>query len=823
MDECDYSLKTNKMKNLLIALFTLACCSSLFAQPTQTIRGNVVDNESQYPLIGVNVVLTDQDGQQKGTTTDIDGNFRIDNVLVGRAAIVFSYLGYENHEIPDLIVNSGKEVILDIKLAEAFESLEEVQIVARKSGEVINDMAIVSAREFSVQETNRYAGSRGEPARMASNFAGVQGADDSRNDIIIRGNSPQGVLWRLDGINIPNPNHFSIPGTGGGPVTILNNKFLKNSDFFTGAFPAEYGNGIAGVFDLRMRNGNNEKHEFSAQLGFLGTELMAEGPLSKNSKASYLATYRYSTLQLFQFLGIQIGTDAVPQYQDAAIRFNFPLKNGGNLAFFGIGGASNIDIVLSENMTPDTSTLIFGSNDRDQYFGSRMGVLGATYTQPLDENTFLKVGAAASQSRINAYHEYLARRPEGDVFIWAQDSMPPILDYTFRENKYSAYAFVNKKMNSRLSYKAGINVDAFDVKYIDSVRNVTLIEDDPSNVELSPWQTRWNTEDLTFLVQPYVQFKYKASRKLTFTGGVTALYYSINNNSLSPFEPRLGMSYQIDNRQKLSLGVGVHSQVQSNYLYYYGDSNPDGTVNEYNKDMGLLRNNHIVLGYDINLGKSMRLKAETYYQFLNNIPVDPIDQGFSIINSGSGFSRLFPNELENSGTGENYGVELTVEKFFSSNFYFLVTTSLYNSKYRGYDEVKRNTVFNGNYAVNGLFGKEWKFKRSSLNIGGKVTTAGGRRFGEVDQDASVAAQEIIYISNDRLFEEKFRPYFRADAKVNYRFNTNKLTHEIAIDFVNIFNTRNILTLTYVPDPSVDYQREDYQLGFLPLFYYRIDF
>ncbi len=822
MDARDQSLKTNKMKNVLIALITFICSTSLWAQPTQTVRGTVVDNESQYPLIGVNVILTDQAGEQKGATTDIDGNFRIDGVLVGRAALVFSYLGYENHEIPDLIINSGKEVILDIQLAEAFEKLEEVQIVARKAGEVINDMAIVSAREFSVQETNRYAGSRGEPARMASNFAGVQGADDSRNDIIIRGNSPQGVLWRLDGINIPNPNHFSIPGTGGGPVTILNNKFLKNSDFFTGAFPAEYGNGIAGVFDLRMRNGNNEKHEFSGQLGFLGTELMAEGPISKSSKSSYLATYRYSTLQLFQFLGINVGTDAIPQYQDAAVRFNFPLKNGANLSFFGIGGLSNIDIVLSEDMMPDTSTLIFGSNDRDQYFGSRMGVMGATYTQPIDQNTFLKIGAAASQSRIAAYHEYLARRPEGDMWVWGEDRMPPILDYTFRENKYSAYSFVNRKINSRFSYKAGINVDAFDIKYIDSVRQVSF-DNDPSDIELSDWQTRWNAEDLTFLVQPYAQFKYKATRKLTMTGGVTALYYSINSNSLSPFEPRLGLAYQIDNRQKLSLGVGVHSQVQSNYLYYYGSSNADGTVNEYNKDMGLLRNNHIVLGYDINLGKSMRLKAETYYQFLNNIPVDPIDQGFSIINSGSGFSRLFPNELENAGTGQNYGVELTVEKFFSSNYYFLITTSLYDSKYRGYDEVLRNTVFNGNYTLNALFAKEWKFKRSSLNLGGKVTTAGGRRFGDVDAIATVENQEIRYLTNENLFEQQFRPYFRADAKVNYRFNTNRLTHEIAVDFVNIFNTRNILTLTYVPDASVDYQREEYQLGFLPLFYYRIDF
>ncbi len=810
------------MKKLFFTLTLMLCGLFMYAQPTQTVRGTAVDSESQFPLIGVTVVLIDQQGNQKGTTTDFEGVFRIENVPVGRASLTFTYLGYDPYEIPDLIVNSGKENILDIKMGEAFEQIEEVVVVASKQGEVVNDMAIVSAREFSVQETNRYAGSRGEPARMASNFAGVQGADDSRNDIIIRGNSPQGVLWRLDGINIPNPNHFSIPGTGGGPVTILNNKFLANSDFFTGAFPAEYGNGLAGVFDLRMRNGNNEKHEFSGQLGFLGTELMAEGPIGK-SKASYLATYRYSTLSLFSFLGVNIGTDAVPAYQDAAFRINIPFKNGGNLAFFGIGGNSSVDIVLSDAIMPDTTTLIFGSNDRDQLFWSRMGVVGATYTQPIDENTFVKFGLAASQSRVDAEHNFISRRVVDGLFV--NDSLPPVLDYTFTENKYSTYGYLNKKFSSRLSMKAGINIDAFDVNYIDSVRIVSFVETEPGQEEtqLSPWVTRWNSQDFSVLVQPYVQFKYRASKKLTLTGGVTALYYSINQNSLSPFEPRLGLAYQIDDRQKLSLGLGAHSQTQSNYLYFYGDPRADGTVDTYNLDMGLSRNNHIVGGYDLSIGRSMRFKFETYYQYLTNIPVDPLVGGFSLVNSGSGFSRLFPEELENTGTGQNYGAEFTLEKFFSSGYYFLVTTSLFDSKYRGSDDVWRNTVFNGNYAVNTLFAKEIKFSRSSLNLGGKVTFAGGRRAGNVDIPASRAAQEIIFLTDENLFEERFRPYFRADAKVNYRFNTNNLTHELAIDLVNIFDTRNILTLTYVDDPSVNFQREEFQLGFLPLFYYRIDF
>ena len=349
---------------LFFALIMLA--GTVEAQLTQTIRGRVIDMESKFPLIGVNVVVLNSD-PLIGAVTDEDGYYRLEKVPIGRHDIKFSYIGYNDVLLTNIIVNSGKEVILNVSMEEKALKLEEVVIVGRKSGEAINEMAMVSAREFSVEETEKYAGSRGDPARMAKSYAGVLSSDDSRNDIVIRGNTPLGVLWRLEGINIPNPNHFAIPGTGGGPVTILNNKFLSNSDFFTGAFPAEYANGIAGVFDLKMRNGNNEKYEGSAQFGFLGTELALEGPINKSKKSSFLMMYRYSTVAIFDKLGINIGTDSKPNYQDMAFRFNFPLKHGGNIAFFGIGGTSDVEILKCE--LKDTSELeLYGDNDRDQDF-----------------------------------------------------------------------------------------------------------------------------------------------------------------------------------------------------------------------------------------------------------------------------------------------------------------------------------------------------------------------------------------------------------------------------------------------------------------------
>jgi hypothetical protein len=804
-------------KYLLIAM----CFAPMLAwsqAATQTIRGKVVDKESKYPLLGVNVVLMAEGGQAAGTITEDDGSYRLENVALGRQTLEFSYIGYETAVINNIIVGSGKEVILDVEMDELATELGVIEVIGQRSGEARNEMAPVSARQFSVEETDRYAGSRGDPGRMASNFAGVQGADDSRNDIVVRGNTPQGVIWRMEGVTLPNPNHFAIAGTGGGPVTILNNKYLDNSDFFTGAFPAEFGNGISGVFDLRMRNGNNERHEISGQLGFLGTELMAEGPLSRDKGSSYLLSYRYSTLQLFQFMGIQVGTDAIPYYQDGAFRLNFPTKNGGSIALWGIGGLSDIDIILSEQERPDTSTFLYGQNDRDQYFGSNMGIAGLTYTRPFSTNTYIKASVSASNQLVDANHDLFYRQVVDGFF--QLDSVRSILDYEFEESKVSFNGFLNQKMGKRATLKAGINADLQFLRYFDSARAVITVPEPM----LGPWTIRWDANVQALLLQPFAQVKYKAGERLTVLAGLTSLYYSLNPNSFSPVEPRLGLTYDLGRNQRLSMGYGLHSQVLPGYLYFYGSETEGRDPIEQNRDLGLFRSHHLVLAYDRLVARNTRLKVETYYQYLFDVPVDTFSSSFSIVNAGSGFTRLFPGTLSNDGTGRNYGVEATLERFFNRGYYFLFTGSVFDSKYRGSDGELRNTTFNGRFAFNLVFAREFTFKKgSALNLGGKLTTVGGRWYGPVDEMASAEALEVIYL-NETLNTLQFRPYFRGDLKVSYRWNRPKVSHEFAIDFINVSGQQNILTLTYAPDhPSGNPIREEYQLGFLPIFFYKLDF
>lgn len=814
------------MRFLIAGLFCmgLACASLMAQQPlTQTVRGRVVEAETRMPLTGVAVTALDDAGKVvAGALSDSTGAWRLSRVPLGRRSLRFSMISYEPLQMDNVIVSSGKEVVLEIELISSTLSTDEVTIISRRADEALNELAVVSARAFSIDETNRFAGSRGDPARMASNFAGVQGADDSRNDLVIRGNTPQGVLWRIDGINIPNPNHFAIPGTGGGSISILNNKFLANSDFFTGAFPAAYGNGIAGAFDLRMRNGNNERHEFSGQLGLLGTELMAEGPLNRSNGSSYLAMYRYSTLALFKFLGLQLGTDATPRYQDAAFRLNYRLKKGGSLSFWAVGGLSNIDIILSPRTDPNEIDLYTSNQDRDQYFGSTLGVAALTYQKPLSLKTFLKAGLGISYQGVDAHHDQIFRSTDSEG-KFVLDSLKPILGYNFRETKYQAYAYINHKLSTRSSLQAGFFADWYDMRYLDSTRIVTRLS--ATDLRIAPWQIRWNSREGALLLQPYVQYKWRASDRLQMTAGLTSLLWTLNRNSFSPIEPRLGLSYKTGARGKFSAGAGLHSQIQSPYAYFYGRRQEAGQLIAENRHMGLTKSWHFVAGYDYVPGKSTRIKSEVYYQHLFNIPVYVRPSAFSMINAGSGFSRVFPDTvLQNTGTGRNYGVELTVEKSFSGGYYALFTASLFDAKYRGSDGIYRNSTFNGRYAFNALFAKEFTInKKSALNIGGKLTSIGGRWYGPVDSAATVRLLEIVY--EDRNFNtQQFRPYLRADARIAYLWNRPRVSHEIAIDLVNFLGIQNILTLTYVPGaPDGRDVRESYQLGFLPIFYYKLDF
>lgn len=809
-------------------LVLLLLTNAILAQVTQTVKGKIVDREIGIGLPGVIVQLKNK-ALNIIATSDNNGNYKLLNVPVGRQSFLFTYTGYKPVPINDIIITSGKEMVVNIEMEESTIAMAEVEVKASNDTDIVNTMQSVNMKSFSIEETERYAGSRNDPARMAANFAGVQGTNDSRNDIVVRGNSPSGLLWRLEDIDIPNPNHFAIAGSAGGPQSIINNKYLANSEFYTGAFPANYGNALGGVFDLKMRNGNNEKHERTFQFGFLGTELALEGPLSKKTGASYLMTYRYSTLKLFSAANFNIGTSAVPGYQDIGLRLNFPTKKAGVFSFSGIGGLSDIKIILSK--TYERPKELYGDLNRDQYFSSNMGVANLSHIYSLNSRTIMKTNLAYTAQQISSFHYLILRNKD---FI-PKDTLPQILNTTFYEGRTTLAWYIKTKIDPKNSVKAGFFANKIDVNYFDKVKVNSLYDTLAATIENKLFKTRLNTQTTFYLLQPYVSYVHKFNEKLSFNGGVFSQFLTLNNKY--SIEPRASLRYQFKSNQVLSLAYGLHSQMQATYIYF---AIPDSIVNNEtlipntnrvsdNKNLDFTKSQHLVLGYDIFAGKYLKFKTELYYQYLWNVPVSVLPSSFSLLNRGATFNRVFPvYTLQNTGTGENYGIEFTVEKLFHKHYFFMYSASLFNSTYKGSNGKSNNTDFNGNYMMNLLGGLEYsvgKNKKDILSFGSKFTYGGGKRYSPVNIAASNAIMDVV-AQDDKVNTLQFPAYNRLDFRVSYKINTKKTGIEIALDLINVMNTKNVLALSYAPDPAnlqADPLIKNYQLGFLPLFYIKVDF
>ncbi|PBQ33597.1 hypothetical protein CNR22_18050 [Sphingobacteriaceae bacterium] len=816
------------MQSKFYFLFFLALASSLSAQITQTVKGKVSDRVTGIGMPGVIVQLRSSTTTLVATS-DNNGFYKLLNVPVGRQSFLFTYTGYKAAPVNDVIITSGKEAVLNIDLEESTVSMEEVEVKASSDTDVVNTMQISNMKSFSIEETERYAGSRQDPARMAQNFAGIQGTNDSRNDIVIRGNSPAGLLWRLDDIDIPNPNHFAVAGSAGGPQSIINNKYLSNSEFYTGAFPANYGNALGGVFDLKMRNGNNEKHERTFQLGVLGTELALEGPLSKKSGASYLITYRYSTLALFGSVNFKLGTSAIPNYQDMGIRLNFPTRKAGVFSFTSIGGLSNIAIKLSD--VHERPKELYGDQNRDQYFATNMGVgiLSNVYT--LNSRTVMKTSLAFSLSDISSKHYLVIRNKD---FV-PNDTLPKILDYAFTEKKTTLAWYIKTKINAKNSVKAGFFVNRFDVNYNDDARISSLYDTIAQSVENKPFKNRENIQTNFYLIQPYITYVHKFNEKLSLNTGLISQILTLNNKMT--IEPRASLRYQLKPKQVISLAYGLHSQMQSTYLYFAipdtlvrnGVLSPNTQRASDLTNLDFSKSQHAVLGYDFFISKYFKMKTEVYYQYLWNVPVYAVPSSVSTLNRGATFNRFYPiYSMVNTGTGENYGLELTLEKLFHKHYFFMVNGSLFESKYTASNGKKANTDFNGNYMMNFVGGVEYgvgKDKKNSLSFGTKITYGGGKRYSPVNITASNAVMDVV-AQDDKVNTLQFNPYNRVDLRVSYKINGKKANVELALDLLNIFSAKNILALSYSPDPAdrtADPLVKNYQLGFLPLFYVKVDF
>ena len=797
----------NKILAALLILITASAFQSIHAQGfMQTIKGRVIDQQTQSPIPGASIVIEGSQ-PQLGTITDEDGYFKLTGIKTGRISLAVSFLGYHPVNLNNLSLSSGKELVLNVEMEEQVIKMDEVVIKGKKDKtQLNNDMTTLSSRTFTIEESQRFAGARNDVSRMASNYAGVSTANDAVNDIVIRGNSPNGLLWRLEGIEIPNPNHFGGMGATGGPVSMLNNNMLQNSDFMTSAFPAEYGNALSGVFDLKMRNGNYEKHEFLGQIGFNGFEFGAEGPFSKNSKASYLINARYSTLEFMSKMGMNFGTGtAIPEYKDVSFKLHIPTKSIGTIDIFGLGGVNNIEFINSQKDSSDLRESLYNDRYYDVYASNNMAVAGLNHTYIINEKTFTRFSFSGST---------ISNHSMVDSVNYNDNSVSDLLRSHYKNIDFIAQLYLYRKFNSKNNIKMGIETTRKSYSFVDSIY---LSDEDR-------FRNRFDEEDHAFNYSLFAQYQFKPSDALVFNTGVRYQTMGINNNY--SFEPRFGVKWNFNRKQSLSFGYGIHSKSAPLYVFFQRVETEPGNYIQTNINLDFMKSQHFVIGYDYKLSQNLYLKLETYYQDIYQSIVEQSHSSYSMINTSS-FNWGLPDSLVNGGSGRNYGLELTLEKYLDKGFYFLFTGSLFDSKYKGSDGILRSTAFDSKYIVNLLAGNEFEIFRKPdakyrkwLTFDGKITVAGGQRYTPIDMEESILKNTTVY-NDDLAYSEKFKDYFRADIRMAFRLEGKKTSQEWAFDIQNVTNAQNPLYIQY--DPDKQEINTIYQLGLFPMMQYRITF
>lgn len=718
-------------------------------KPTQTVRGIVLDSKTNAPIEFATVRIMNVGSL--GSTTDSLGRFRINNVPVGRCNIQTSYVGYNANIFNEIPVTSSKEVYMEITLDENIHSLAEVVIQPEiKKDKPLNAMAITGGRMISMEEAGRFANGFDDPARLSSAFAGVAG-DVGTNAVAIRGNSPQFTQWRLEGVEISNPTHFAdLTGLGGGFLSALSTQVIGNSDFYNGAFPSEYSNALSGIFDMQIRNGNNQKYEHTFQLGILGIDLASEGPISRKHGSSYIFNYRFSTTSL------ATGNDMNLKYQDLSFKLNFPTRKAGTFSIWGIG---LIDRYKPEAIDRDEWETQGDRQSGNTAFDKAAG--GLTHKYLINADTYIRSSLAATYSKDRTRADQMT---EDDKLVHVGDIRNSKWDIVFN-------SYLNKKFNSNHINRTGITVTGlqYDLDYKIS-----------PNFGLDvPMEQISKGNGGSCVLSAYSSSVINLSNHLTTSLGITAQYFTLNKNWT--VEPRAALKWSFNPKHALALAYGLHSR-REKLDYYFVEQEANGKT-ESNRYLDFSKAHHFGLTYDWNINSYMHLKVEPYYQYLFRIPVEE-NSSFSIINHQSFYLDRI---LKNRGSGVNYGIDITLEQYMKNGFYYMITASLFKSKYKAGDNIWRNTRLDKNYLLNILAGKEWmvgRNKQNVLSLNGRIFFQGGDRYTPVDEGKSMIEHDIKF-DETRAYSKKFDPSINGDISFSYRINKKKISHEFSIKMLNV--------------------------------------
>lgn len=751
-----------------IAIFGLILMANLsFAQKTGVIFGKVKDKNTQEALIGVTIQL---EGTQLGAVSDIDGRFKISEIPTASYNIKANFLGYEAQTFYNIVVTSGNSSELNINLEPVSSKLKEVQITANTFGKRLESP--LSIQSLTIEEIRNNPGGNYDISKVIQVLPGVggTGGNAARNDLIVRGGAPSENVYYLDGVEVPQINHFSTQGSGGGPQGILNVSFIEDVSLSTSSFAAKYDNALSSILQIRQRDGNPEKMEGNIRLSSTEFALSLEGPINK--KTTYMVSARRSYLDFFFKL---IDLPIRPNYWDFQYKVTHKFNDKTSLTAIGLGAIDEFTFAVPKESDPTKEYIIRAYPTINQW----------NYT----------VGFTLKHLVRNGYYNVTLSR---NMF---NNQLDQFEDADFGNESKRTFGSVSNEIENKFRFDVNKFVDEWKFSYGVSAQYVKYNNDVFAKVANEV------TDSTGAIVQPAVYssfvtaidfMKYGAfvsvnrkvlNEKLSLTLGLRAdinSFSSTANGIKEVFSPRFSASYALTPKVNINATIGRYNKIPAYTILGYKNGNGELV----NSDVKNIVSDHIAGGLEFLPTPSLRITAEGFYKMYSNYPVS-IATGISLANLGNDFGAIGNEAVESSGKGKSYGFELFAQQKLIKDFYVTASYTFFYSKFSGLDGKYVSSTWDTRNLLSFIVGK--KFKKG-WELGAKYRLSGGEPYSPYDM---VESQKMYTITGQgvddysKLNTERLPTFHQLDMRIDKKFNYRRTTLNVYLDFQNVLMSKSV--------------------------------
>ena len=749
-------MKINIIKfSLFVFLITLLPVSLLAQQGV--IRGRVLNKATNEAIPYATVIIS---GTGTGATTTEEGRFVIKDLEPGRYNLEVRSLGFKTERVYEVAVTNARPAEINISLSEEAERLQEVEVVASSFSKT--DESPVSLRSIGPDEIRRSPGGNRDISKVIRSLPGAATAPSFRNDIIIRGGAPSENKYYLDGIEVPNINHFQTQGSSGGPVGLINVDFIKEVDFYSGAFPANRGGALSSIFEFRQREGRTDEWIFNATVGATDFGVTAEGPVGDS--ASVIFSVRRSYLQLL-FKALEL--PFLPVYNDYQLKYQWQPNRKNRFTLISLGALDNFELNMAANETEEQRYLL--------------------NTLPVSDQWNYTIGAKWEYFRTNGYYALVLSRNmlDNKAVKWANnDSSNPenlLLDYHSQEIENKLRLEDYRQLNSGLRFTYGINYEYAsyfaDDFYKTVAQGAPLTKDFTSTLHLHKWGLFGQASQQLLQGQLVLSAGFR----------MDATDYSDEMNRMwEQFSPRLSAAYYFLPKWSINFNAGRYYQLPTYVVMGFRDSKTAELVNRQN-NLEYLQADHLVTGLEWAPNNFMRLTLEGFYKWYDNYPY-LLDLGVSLANLGADFGVVGQSPVVSASKGRAYGLEFLLQQKLASSFYGTLAYTLVRSEFTGPNEIYKPSAWDYRHILSLTGGK--RFKRN-WELGARFLLSGGPPYTPYNLAVSLqkenwdrSGQGIADYS--RLNEERLKPFHQLDLRVDKKYFFPKWSLNVYFDVQNLY-------------------------------------